>query len=239
MDDVIFSGTNTRPARNNAEVAIQIDNRDRKAPAQFNEHDTLDISRRIERETGLDLPHQRPRSARPRRADFVRRRLDRRRARRRWCIKAASARSSRPSPSSAAACSKRPPAFPACMRAATRPSCGCKRRRDQPGAARGRHRPARRPDRRAQAPGAAGGALPQRRRPQVRKAEATLFHLRWIARQCRSRRSRARQGSGVRVVADAHRRAGGGLHAPGAGARRRCRRCAKPRRRPPPRCSGC
>jgi len=37
MDDVIFSGTNNRPARNNAEVAMVIDNADRKAPAQFNE----------------------------------------------------------------------------------------------------------------------------------------------------------------------------------------------------------
>ncbi len=52
MDDVIFSGTNSRPGRNNAEVAIQIDNKDRKAPAQFNEHETLDVSRRIEREAG-------------------------------------------------------------------------------------------------------------------------------------------------------------------------------------------
>src|SRR5712671_7374561 len=40
MDDVIFSGTNNRPGRNNAEVAIQIDNRARKAPAQFNENET-------------------------------------------------------------------------------------------------------------------------------------------------------------------------------------------------------
>jgi chromosome segregation protein len=52
MDDVIFSGTNNRPGRNNAEVAIQIDNSARKAPAQFNEHETLDISRRIERDVG-------------------------------------------------------------------------------------------------------------------------------------------------------------------------------------------
>ena len=52
MDDVIFAGTNNRPGRNNAEVAIQIDNSARKAPAQFNEHDTLDIARRIEREQG-------------------------------------------------------------------------------------------------------------------------------------------------------------------------------------------
>src|SRR5688572_18828529 len=52
MDDVIFSGTNGRPSRNNAEVAMLIDNRSRKAPAQFNEHEQLDISRRIEREKG-------------------------------------------------------------------------------------------------------------------------------------------------------------------------------------------
>ncbi len=52
MDDVIFAGTNSRPARNNAEVAMQIDNSQRKAPAQFNEHETLDVSRRIERDSG-------------------------------------------------------------------------------------------------------------------------------------------------------------------------------------------
>jgi chromosome segregation protein len=52
MDDVIFAGSGGRPARNNAEVAIQIDNRERRAPAQFNEHDMLDVSRRIERDSG-------------------------------------------------------------------------------------------------------------------------------------------------------------------------------------------
>jgi len=52
MDDVIFAGTNSRPARNNAEVGMQIDNSQRKAPAQFNEHETLDVSRRIERDSG-------------------------------------------------------------------------------------------------------------------------------------------------------------------------------------------
>ena len=52
MDDVIFSGTNGRPARNTAEVAISIDNSERKAPSSFNDQDTLEISRRIEREAG-------------------------------------------------------------------------------------------------------------------------------------------------------------------------------------------
>jgi chromosome segregation protein len=52
MDDVIFSGTNTRPARNTAEVAIRIDNSQRQAPPQYNEYDTIDVARRIEREKG-------------------------------------------------------------------------------------------------------------------------------------------------------------------------------------------
>ena len=52
MDDVIFSGTNNRPARNNAEVSILIDNGDRKAPAQFNEQEALEVVRRIERDQG-------------------------------------------------------------------------------------------------------------------------------------------------------------------------------------------
>ena len=52
MDDVIFSGSNTRPARNNAEVAIAIDNSSRSAPAAFNDQDSLEIARRIERDSG-------------------------------------------------------------------------------------------------------------------------------------------------------------------------------------------
>jgi chromosome segregation protein len=52
MDDVIFSGTNNRPARNTAEVAITIDNTTRTAPSAFNDDDRLDIARRIEREAG-------------------------------------------------------------------------------------------------------------------------------------------------------------------------------------------
>jgi chromosome segregation protein len=52
MDDVIFSGSNSRPARNNAEVAIAIDNSTRSAPAAFNDQDSLEIARRIERESG-------------------------------------------------------------------------------------------------------------------------------------------------------------------------------------------
>jgi chromosome segregation protein len=52
MDDVIFSGTNSRPARNSAEVTIFLDNAERKAPAEFNSADVIEITRRIEREAG-------------------------------------------------------------------------------------------------------------------------------------------------------------------------------------------
>ncbi len=52
MDDVIFSGTNTRPARNTAEVAMTIDNKDRSAPSAFNDEELLNIARHIEREAG-------------------------------------------------------------------------------------------------------------------------------------------------------------------------------------------
>src|ERR1700736_5187390 len=52
MDDVIFSGSNSRPARNTGEVMLFLDNSDRTAPAQFNEQEALEVSRRIERESG-------------------------------------------------------------------------------------------------------------------------------------------------------------------------------------------
>ncbi|MGQ3355107.1 MAG: chromosome segregation SMC family protein, partial [Phreatobacter sp.] len=52
MDDVIFSGSGNRPARNTAEVMLTVDNSRRLAPAQFNDHDVLEVSRRIEREAG-------------------------------------------------------------------------------------------------------------------------------------------------------------------------------------------
>ena len=52
MDDVIFSGTNERPARNFAEVSIKLDNAAKKAPAIFNHHDEIEITRKIEREKG-------------------------------------------------------------------------------------------------------------------------------------------------------------------------------------------
>src|SRR5258708_11314831 len=52
MDDVIFGGTTNRPPRNLAEVALVIDNADRRAPVLFNEETDLEIVRRIDRGEG-------------------------------------------------------------------------------------------------------------------------------------------------------------------------------------------
>ena len=52
MDDVIFAGSGSRPARNSAEVTLVLDNTDRTAPAHLNTADVLEVTRRIEREAG-------------------------------------------------------------------------------------------------------------------------------------------------------------------------------------------
>ncbi len=52
MEDVIFAGAATRPARNFAEVSLHIDNSERLAPAAFNDADQLEIVRRITRDAG-------------------------------------------------------------------------------------------------------------------------------------------------------------------------------------------
>jgi chromosome segregation protein len=52
MDDVIFGGTAERPARNIAEVMLELDNSRRDAPAAFNDSEELEVARRIERGMG-------------------------------------------------------------------------------------------------------------------------------------------------------------------------------------------
>lgn len=52
MDAVIFAGSGNRPSRNHAEVVMTIDNADRTAPAAVNDREILEISRRIERDAG-------------------------------------------------------------------------------------------------------------------------------------------------------------------------------------------
>ncbi|RNF35633.1 chromosome segregation SMC family protein [Paracoccus methylarcula] len=52
MEDVIFAGTSRRSAKGHAEVTLTLDNRDRLAPAGFNDEDHFDIVRRITRDAG-------------------------------------------------------------------------------------------------------------------------------------------------------------------------------------------
>ncbi|MFN4159219.1 MAG: chromosome segregation protein SMC [Gemmobacter sp.] len=52
MEDVIFAGAATRPARAFAEVALVIDNAERLAPSGFNDQDQIEIVRRITRDAG-------------------------------------------------------------------------------------------------------------------------------------------------------------------------------------------
>src|SRR5919201_5893131 len=52
MDDVIFAGSDQRPARNIAEVILTIDNSARDAPFAFNDREVIEVVRRIERGGG-------------------------------------------------------------------------------------------------------------------------------------------------------------------------------------------
>lgn len=52
MEDVIFNGTERRPARNMAEVTLLLDNTRRTGPVAYAEHDEIEVVRRIERDHG-------------------------------------------------------------------------------------------------------------------------------------------------------------------------------------------
>ncbi len=52
MEDVIFAGTQDRPARNLAEVMVTMGNEDRTAPSAYNESEIIEISRQIVRDQG-------------------------------------------------------------------------------------------------------------------------------------------------------------------------------------------
>ncbi len=124
MDDVIFSGSGGAPgAQSSPKSALVLDNCARAAPAAFNDADMIEITRRIEREAGLDLSRQRQARSAPATCNCCSPTPPPARARRRWCGRARSAKSSPPSRRRAAASLKKPPASPGCIRAATRPNC--------------------------------------------------------------------------------------------------------------------
>ncbi|WP_372837524.1 chromosome segregation protein SMC [Phaeovulum sp.] len=52
MEDVIFAGAASRTARSFAEVSLSLDNSERLAPSGFNDTDTIEIARRITRDSG-------------------------------------------------------------------------------------------------------------------------------------------------------------------------------------------
>ena len=52
MEGVIFQGTQNRPSRNSAEVSLVLNNNDRDAPLICNDAETIEVTRRIEREAG-------------------------------------------------------------------------------------------------------------------------------------------------------------------------------------------
>lgn len=52
MEDVIFNGTDQRPARNFAEVSLLLDNSTRTAPSAYNNDEDIEIVRKIEKNKG-------------------------------------------------------------------------------------------------------------------------------------------------------------------------------------------
>ena len=52
MEDVIFSGTSNRPAKNISEVSVLIENSDKDIATQYKELDEIIVSRRIEKDKG-------------------------------------------------------------------------------------------------------------------------------------------------------------------------------------------
>lgn len=52
MEDVIFNGTDARPARNFAEVSLLLDNTTRNAPAAYNNEEEIEVVRKIEKDKG-------------------------------------------------------------------------------------------------------------------------------------------------------------------------------------------
>ena len=52
MEDVIFSGTASKPSKNIAEVTINLKNPEKDGPVQFRDFETINVRRRIEKDKG-------------------------------------------------------------------------------------------------------------------------------------------------------------------------------------------
>ncbi len=235
MDDVIFAGSGKRPSRNNAEVGILLDNADHRAPAAFNEHEQIEVTRRIERESGSTYRDQRSRGARARRPAPVRRRLDRgplARAR----PPGADRRDHRRQAAGAAADPRGGGRHFGPALASPRGGAAPQGSGGQSSARRGRAEADRRAGREPEAAGAPVEPLPQSRsrHPQTRGARSSdrlargRGRLRRGSEEARRRPSRRRR---AHPRARARRRACRRSPPPS------CRACARRRRAGPPRCS--
>ena len=52
MEDVIFSGTSNRPAKNISEVSLLLDNQEKTGPSQYKDFEEISIKRKIEKDKG-------------------------------------------------------------------------------------------------------------------------------------------------------------------------------------------
>ncbi len=160
MDDVIFAGSATRPARNVAEVSLTLDNTTRGAAFAFNDRDAIEVVRRIERSSGsayrINGHEARARDVQP----ALRRRRDR----------GAFGRSRQPGPhrradqrqtGGAAGVARRGGRDRRALPAPPRGRAEAQRRRGQSAARRRCRRDDDATTRRAQTPGAPGATLPQ------------------------------------------------------------------------------
>lgn len=122
MEDVIFAGSASRPARHFAEVALLIDNSERLAPQGFNDADQIEITRRITREAGSAF-RLNGRELRARDVQILFADAATGRNRPPSSGRGRSANSSTPAPATGAACSRMPRESPASISAGTRPNC--------------------------------------------------------------------------------------------------------------------
>ena len=236
MDDVIFSGNVGRPARNHAEVAVSIDNGDRRAPATFNEFDTLEVSRRIMREHGSTF-RVNGKEVRARDVSML--------------FADASTGSRSPALVHQGRIGEIIQARPEARRRVLEEAAGiaglhARRHEAELRLKAAEQNLARAEDVIGQLATQMASLKTQARQAvryrnisgQVRRTEALLFHLRWIARRDRSHRDRTRQGrSGARSrrTRPARNRR---LRPSRPKSPRCCRRCARPKPRRRPRCSG-
>ena len=236
MDQVIFAGSGNRPARNHAEVSMAIDNTDRTAPQVYNEHEQLEVARRIEREQGSTYRIN-GREVRARDVQIL------------FADASTGARS--PALVHQGRIGEIIQAKPEQRRRVLEEAAGISglhaRRHEAELRLRAAEQNLQRLEDVIGQLASQMDALKRQARQavryrtvsaQVRKQEATLFHLRWLNARTELDESDARAGR--RPEGSGGRDAGADRSRQGAGSRvrRRCRRCAKPKRAPAPPCSG-